>query len=52
MSPRHFFSRAIQKTAKKRFFVLRGLVDDVRTGFERKNDATIYIPNFQLMELV
>jgi hypothetical protein len=25
---------------------LRGLVDDIRTGFERRNDATVYIPTF------
>ena len=26
--------------------VLRGLVDDIRTGFESRNDATVYIPTF------
>ncbi len=28
------------------------VVEDVRTVFERKNDATIYIPTFQPMTLV
>lgn len=29
-----------------RVVFMRGLVDDIRTGFERRNDATVYIPTF------
>ena len=28
------------------------VVEDVRTVFERKNDATIYIPTFQSLTLI
>jgi hypothetical protein len=32
------------KNHPKKGGLLRGLVDDIRTGFERRNDATVYIP--------
>jgi hypothetical protein len=44
-----FFSRASKNPLSG--ICLRGLVDDVRTGFESRNDATIYIPNFKSLEL-
>jgi len=32
--------------------IVGAVVEDVRTIFERRNDATIYIPVFQMMVFV
>jgi len=34
----------------RRFFKLGATVEDVRTIFERKNDATVYIPTLEYVE--
>lgn len=36
-----------KKTSNAGFCVLGAVVEGVRTVFERRNDTTIYIPNFE-----
>jgi hypothetical protein len=35
-----------EKSPERRFFIWCAIVEEVRTIFERRNDATIYIPSF------